>query len=111
MNENVEDDDALLRRVADKPDLWKRTDDGTVRPTSVAFKPHNADGGVSVELRRLLPDPTAPLSVLDSFSTHGLAELFAAAVRSVGLDVVSDPLPESAAHAGSLVPPVEQASH
>mgnify|MGYP000274084536 CR=1 FL=1 len=79
MSETIDDNDALLRRVADRPgDLWSRQDDGTIRPTSVAFKPHPDDNKVSVELRRLLADPTNPMTALDQYPEHGLVELVAA---------------------------------
>lgn len=97
---DIEDEDALLRRVANHPDMVKR---GEGRPTSAAFKPSERDGGLSVDVRRLLPDATDPTSVLDQYPEHGLVELRAAAPRELGLDVIHDPLPENYAHA-NIVP-------
>ena len=99
MTERVEDEDALLRRVPDKPDLWKRQKDGTVRPSSVAFKPHSADAGVSVDVRRLLADPRRPP---EPAGGAGLAEVTAGVVRELELDVEHDPIPENAAHANII---------
>jgi hypothetical protein len=91
-------DDALLRRVANVPDMVKRIG-GLVRPSSVVFKPHPEDGAVSVDVRRLLPVPGNPLSVLAGFPEHGLVELLASTVRQLGLEVSHVPLPQNPAHA------------
>jgi len=88
-------DDALLRRVV--PGLVTRQ--GTVRPTSVVFKPHPDDGAVSVDVRRLLPVPGDPLSVLAGFPEYGLVELLASTVRGAGLQVFHAPLADNPAHA------------
>ena len=99
MTEHIADGDALLRRVADQPNLWKRDGGGIVRPTSAAMKPHGADAGLCVDVRRLLADPADPTSVLASFPRHGLAEFTAEVPRSLGLRVHHAPLEENPAHA------------
>jgi hypothetical protein len=91
--------DVLLRRVPDQPALWTTAEDGTIRPSSAAMKPAGEDGGLSVDVRRLLPDPRNPLSVLSELPSHGLAELRATQVRDQGLEVIHDPLPDNYAHA------------
>jgi hypothetical protein len=92
------DDDALLRRVANRPNMVKAAGD-VVRPTSAAFKPSSEDGGISVEVRRFLADPTDPFSVLAELPEHGLVELRAAEPRTLGLTVDHDPLEHSPSHA------------
>lgn len=98
----IEDDDALLRRVPDNPDLVKRKG-AVVRPSSVAFKPSDTDGGISVDVRRLLDDPTDPLAVLDGLPTHGLVELRASVVRDNGHTVHHAPLDGNPAHANIIL--------
>lgn len=98
MTEAIDDDDALLRRVADNPYQWKRAADGSIRPTSPTMKPHSDDGGLSVDVRRLLDDPKQPQSVLAELPGHGLVEFRARVPRSHGLAVDHDPLPENYAH-------------
>ena len=70
-----------------------------VRPTSVVFKAHSDDQGISVDVRRLLPDSGDPLSVLADLPNHGLVELRAGVPRVLGLTVDADALPENPAHA------------
>lgn len=95
----VGDDDSLLRRVANRPAMIKR-DDG--RLSSAAFKPHDEDGAVSIDIRKLLPDPRRPLDVLADLPEHGLVEVFARKVHEVGLQVVHAPLQENPAH-GNII--------
>ena len=98
MTEPIDDNDALLRRVADNPHQWKQYPDGSIRPTSPTMKPHSEDGGLSVDVRRLLADPRQPESVLAELPDHGLVEFRARVARAHGLDVDHDPLPENPAH-------------
>ncbi len=98
MTEAIGDDDALLRRVADNPHQWKQYPDGSIRPTSPTMKPHDEDGGLSVDVRRLLADPKAPESAVGEFPHHGLVEFRAHVPRSHGLAVDHDPLPDNYAH-------------
>lgn len=97
----IEDEDSLLRRVANSPDMMKRDGDVT-RPSSAAFKPHDEDGAVSVDVRKLLANPAEPLSVLADLPEHGLVEIYAGKVREVGLDAVHEPLPKNPAH-GNII--------
>lgn len=98
MEEEVAADDALLRRIPDKPDMW--TDGEVVRPSSAAMKPADADGGLSVSIRRLLDDPAEPLSALDGQPDgYGLTEIHARDAFDLELDVEHAPLPEDIAHA------------
>ena len=94
----IKDDDALLRRVANKPNMFKH-EGAVVRPSSAAFKPAGQDGGISVDVRRLLPDPSDPLSPLEGLPEHGLVELRATVPRANGHDVVHAPLKDNDAHA------------
>jgi hypothetical protein len=94
----IGDGECLLRRIASQPNMIKR-DGGVARPTSAAFKPSAVDGGLSVDVRSLLPDPGVPTSVLDAFPAAGLVELSVRAVRDAELDVEHAPLPENGAHA------------
>jgi hypothetical protein len=96
---DVQPEDALLRRVADAPAMWTRADDGTVRPTSAAMKPHDADAGLSVDIRCLLDDPGDPLVAINGFPGYGLAELEARVPFDLDLAVIHEPLDDNAAHA------------
>jgi len=97
-HEVIHDDDALLRRVRSQPAMVRQTGD-RLRPSSAAFKPSTDGGGVSVDVRRLLPDRTDPTSVLAERPSDGLAEVRAATVRGCGLDVLHDPTEGNVAHA------------
>lgn len=97
----VQDEDSLLRRVANSPNMMKREGEVT-RPSSAAFKPHDEDGAVSVDIRKLLVNPGEPMDVLAELPEHGLVEIYAGKVREVGLDVVHQPLPQNPAH-GNIV--------
>lgn len=99
MTESIDDADALLRRIPDRPAQWTKRSDGTARPTSASMKPSSEDGGLSVDVRRLLDDPTDPTSVLNGLSEFGLAEFEAAVPRTNGLEVEHTPLSENHAHA------------
>lgn len=99
MTEPIDDGDALLRRIPDRPAQWTKRPDGTARPTSAAMKPHSEGGGLSVDVRRLLPDPANPLAVLEGVPGLGLAEFQAAVPRANGLQVEHTPLEENDAHA------------
>lgn len=99
--EHIRDEDALLRRVPDQPSMISRQA-GTVRPTSGAFQPARVDGGLSVDIRRLLADPRAPELVLGNRPEDGLVELLARVPRGAGLDVEHAPLATNAAHANVL---------
>jgi len=100
VTENIEGTDALLRRIPDRPEqLWTKRADGTTRPTSASMKPSSEDGGLSVDVRRLLPDPTDPISVLGGEAGLGLAEFPAAVPRANGLEVEHTPLEGNDAHA------------
>ena len=97
--ESVVPDDALLRRVPDQtPSMWKQDEEG-IRPTSAAMKPSQRDAGLSVDIRRLLPDPAQPTTVLAEFPTHGLAEFRASVPIGLGLEVHHAPQDDNAAHA------------
>lgn len=100
MTEEIRSEDALLRRIADRPEeMWSRMADGTARPSSASMKPHPSDRGLSVDVRRLLPDRTQPTSVLDATPAHGLVEFRAADAFDLNLKVQHGPLPENTAHA------------
>lgn len=87
MTEPIHDADALLRRIPDRPAQWTKRSDGTARPSSASMKPSSEDGSLSVNVRRLLDDPTDPTSVLNGLSGFGLAEFEAAVPRTNGLEV------------------------
>lgn len=97
--EKIDDADWLLRRIPDQQErMWTRAG-GVLRPSSAALKPAQLDGGLSVDVRRLLPDPAAPASVLGDRHGDGLIEFRAAYPRAAGLDVLHSPLPDRYAHA------------
>lgn len=97
--EPIADEDWLLRRILDQPErMWTRKG-GVLRPSSAAFKPSSEDQGLSVDVRRLLPDPAAPTSALGSQQDAGLVEFQAATPRAAGLDVIHTPLPSRYSHA------------
>lgn len=100
MIEHIDDSDALLRRIPDQPgQLWTRRPDGTARPSSASMKPSSDDGGLSVDVRRLLSDPAVPTSVLEDGSGLGLAEFEAGVPRANRLDVEHSPIEGNDAHA------------
>ncbi len=100
--EAIADGDCLLRRVPDQPErMWTRSR-GVLRPTSAAMKPSEADGGLSVDVRRLLADPASPASVLGDRPDDGLVEWSAAVPRDAGLEVEHAPLPGRYSHADVL---------
>ncbi len=100
MTEPIADEDALLRRIKDHPGaLWILEKDGRKRPTSGAMKPSSSDGGVSVDVRRLLEDPTEPLSSLAEDAECGLVEFRAKVPRALGLGVEHEPTAANPAHA------------
>lgn len=97
--EAIGDGDWLLRRVPDQPErMWTRKA-GVLRPSSAALKPSSIDGGLSVDVRRLLEDPSAPTSALEDRVDDGLVEFRAAEPRAAGLDVQHAPLPDRFSHA------------
>jgi len=108
----IEDDDALLRRIPDQnPQMWI-TRNGVTRPTSAAMNPSSDDGGLSVDVRRLLADPTQPLSVIAGLPSHGLVEFHAKLPRDLGLDVEHQPLPQRPSHANVVrFPEDDKARH
>jgi hypothetical protein len=98
VTEAVAADDALLRRVANNPHMW--TDEEGIRPSSAAMKPADVDGGLSVSMRRLLENPSEPLSALEGHPDGcGLTELHARDAFDLELDVEHTPLPDDFAHA------------
>lgn len=99
LREAIADEDWLLRRIPDQPEqMWTRKG-GLLRPSSAALKPSSVDQGLSVDVRRLLPDPAAPTTVLEDRHDDGLAEFQAAMPRAAGLDAVHTPLPRRYSHA------------
>ena len=97
--EAIADDDRLLRRIRDQPEKMWTKKGGVLRPSSAALKPHQADGGLSVDVRRLLADPRSPGSVLDDDRDDGLVEFEARRPRDAGLDVEHAPLEGRYSHA------------
>ncbi len=100
MTEPIEPDDALLRRVRNDPNLWTEKE-GTLRVSSAAMSPHSGDSGLSVDARKLIPDPRDPLTApcLDEAEGgDGLAELFARVALNFGLSADHEPLPANRAH-------------
>lgn len=97
--ELIDDSDWLLRRVPDQHGkMWTRKG-GVLRPSSAALKPSQADGGLSVDVRRLLAQPTLPDSVLGERPDDGLVEFRAAHPRGAGLTVEHAPLENRYSHA------------
>lgn len=62
----------------------------------------SADHGISVDVRRMLPDPKAPTWVLRNHPDHGLLEFRASAAVDLELDVQHAPLPDDHSHANIL---------
>jgi len=88
--DDLTDDDQLYRRLA--PHHVR--DDGTVN--SSAFKREKGyDPSVSVDLARLTASPAEALRTRPTF---GVGVLLVADVRTIGLSVRRDPLPENPAH-------------
>jgi hypothetical protein len=100
--EPIADEDWLLRRIPDQPEqMWTRKR-GVLRPSSAALKPAGENRGMSVDVRRLLDDPSNPASALSDRQHDGLVEFQAAIPRQAGLDVAHTPLPERYSHADVL---------
>lgn len=98
----IADGDCLLRRVPDRPErMWTRKS-GLLRPSSAALKPSEADGGLSVDVRRLLADPARPVSALGDQASDGPVELRAAQLREHRLDVEHAPLEGRWSHANVM---------
>jgi len=92
--EEIVDEDALLRRIPDqRGNMWTRKN-GRLRPSSAALKPSDSAAGLSVNVRRLLPNPSDPASALGKRMDDGLVEFPAAVPRAAGLDVMHAPLPD-----------------
>ena len=83
-----------VQEIADADDLYRRIHFSQVkdgRPTSAAFK-HTE---LSVDLAKL----TTPEQSLSGYASHGLASITAGHARSLGQDVLHDPLEANPAHA------------
>lgn len=101
MSEEISSQEALLRRIPNVPNLWTEGSDGQVRVSSAAMSPSTEDGGLSVNVRRLLECPADPADEMlgESVDGVGLAEFFASVAYDQGLDVEHAPLPDNWAHA------------
>ncbi|MBI2691705.1 MAG: hypothetical protein HYX29_07175 [Solirubrobacterales bacterium] len=102
----IADEDALLHRIPNNPDMTTSTDNGKRRPSTASFKPTGEDQAISVHLRRLIPDPAEPLTVLDP-ELHegcGLVEFAARIPRELGFGVDHTPTIADPSH-GSVIPP------
>lgn len=100
MKQAIEPDDALLRRVTNDPNLWTRKE-GRLRVSSAAMSPHPEDGLLSVDARKLIPEPSDPLTApcLDQGAPEdGLAELVTRVVLDLGLSANHDAQPDNPAH-------------
>ncbi len=83
-----------IQEIADADDLYRRIHPSQVkegRPTSAAFRAKE----LSVDLARL----TTVLQCLSGYALHGLASITTAHARSLGQDVIHDPLEANPAHA------------
>jgi len=79
---SVRDEDALLRRVPNRPRLLADDGKGGTRPSSAALELRDGEDGCSVDVRRLLPNPATPLTSLTGCPTGwGLATFTAADAR------------------------------
>lgn len=63
------------------------------------MRPHSEDGALSVDVERLLPDPSASTSILDRFPDHGLVAFLAGVPIDAGLVVNHAPLNDRVSHA------------
>lgn len=82
---SIRDEDALLRRVPNRPRLLADDGKGGKRPSSAALELRDGEAGCSVDVRRLLPDPATPLTSLAGYPTGwGLATFKAADARHEG---------------------------
>lgn len=100
MTEEIEPEDALLRRVRNDPNLWTEKE-GQLRVSSAAMSPHPEDARLSVDARKLIPDPNDPLTApcrTEGNADDGLAEFFARVALDLGLAAHHDPQPGDAAH-------------
>ena len=90
-----------MRRIPNVPNLWTEGSHGQIRVSSAAMSPSTEDGGLSVNVRRLLDCPADPADEMlgSSIDGSGLAEFFASVAYSQQLDVEHAPLPDNKAHA------------
>ena len=103
---SIADEDALLRRVPNRPKLVADDGQGGKRPSSAALELRENDDGCSVDVQCRLADPGAPESALAGCPADwGLASFAAGAARVEDRHrVVGNPLEDNEAHA--LVVPV-----
>ena len=93
--ERIPDDEYVFRRI---PSVQYPTPtDLNSRPITASFLPRDEDtDGLSVELARL----TTPENVADvPGKRYQVVQVCVSDLRSLGLDVISDPLPDNPAHA------------
>jgi hypothetical protein len=97
---SITDDDDLLRRVPNVPHMLSTQGDGTIRITSAALI-RKGERGCSVSVRTRLPNPDAPVEILDEHQQRwGIATCTAGVARNGGEHHVTGvPEPNNPAHA------------
>lgn len=105
---NIRDEDALLRRVPNRPMLLANDGRGGKRPSSAALELRAGEAGCSVDVQGRLPDPRDPESAASGFPAEwGLASFSTEAARSHDRHrVVGDAQIDNEAHA-LVVPTAE----
>lgn len=106
MDSSVVSDAELGTQLPNDERIWRRVkvpeqiieqEDATWRPISGAFDDSSDGSPLSVDLASIALDL---LHTLAGYPNYALAELTVGDVRSLGVDVVPDPLPDNEAHAG-----------
>ncbi|MBL4865286.1 MAG: hypothetical protein JKY67_02795 [Pseudomonadales bacterium] len=102
-NINVADEDRLLRRIPNNPNMLKFDQSTqTVRPSSAAFKDRTDGRELSVTLeKQLLEDGNVHEYAIRNFEGFGLAAIGVKFVRSLkpAQFVIADPTPDDPYHA------------
>jgi len=99
-DDSILSEDALLRRVPNRPRFLASDGKGGRRLSSQALELRPPEEGCSVDVRSRLVDPTHPETVLDGHPPEwGIACFVAADARACHHNVAGDRLPENRAHA------------
>jgi hypothetical protein len=98
-HQDIAEDDGIIRRISDEH-IVSASRPGTRRISSMAFKgSSDAPGGMSVDIESLIIEAGQnPREFVTTLRFMGSVYFKAGFLRSVGLLVGYDPLPENAAH-------------
>ncbi len=99
-DDSILSEDALLRRVPNRPRYLASDGQGGRRLSSQALELRPPEEGCSVDVQSRLTDPARPEAVLDGHpSAWGIACFSAGDARACNHNVAGDSLPQNPAHA------------